>query len=165
MLEASACLYIFCPSKSVSDRLCYYFDPKTRPDFPEDVPDEEAELVDYFEEMPDPEVIKKPTDRELIVYFDEDALEVRELLPNILQHFSMKQALFYEESIEHQAYYRFEEDSFEFFYSPVPLEFPDDEERYNRNLSGSMQAELKQARRKGIDKALLYLGRKLNEEK
>ena len=163
MLDVSACLYVSCSSENKCDRLRYYLEPETRPDFPEDVPADEAALVELFEEMPDPEEMNRVAECELIVYFGEDAFSAKELLPKVLPRFQVKQALWYEDSTEHQEYYRFEDDSFEFLYSPEPLESPEDDERYNRELSQAVQDDLHEARKKGIDQALLCLGRALRE--
>lgn len=156
-MDTSAYLYIDCGTTNVRDRFHFFLDPKTRPDFPDDVAENEAHLVRHFEGMPEPQMIRALSDRELIAAFADDAFEAKQLLPAILGCFSVSKAIWAESDIEHEAYYRLVDGGFEFFYSPGSLESEDDDRRYNRNLPASAQEELLLVRQSGIEKALLYL--------
>lgn len=55
-------------------RIRYYLESETRPDFPEDVPESEADWVDAYEAVPYPERIDQPDDHTLLLFYDGDDL-------------------------------------------------------------------------------------------
>jgi hypothetical protein len=154
-------LYLCFDTTEAAQRFAFYMNTDTRPDFPDDVPEHEAPLVDLFDYMPDCDDMDWPSANECVLYFEEDAFEAKELFPRILPHFSVKLALWCEDGFEYCHYMRFDGEYFDFLYSPEPLEDEDDDKNHNRQLSNAQMDAVGKGAEKGAEHALLALGRAL----
>lgn len=154
-------LYLCFETTEVAQRFAFYMDTDTRPDFPDDVPEHEAPLVDLFDYMPDCDEMDWPSETECVLYFEEDTFEAKELFPKILPHFSVTLALWCEDGFEYCHYMRFDSEYFDFLYSPKPLEDEDDDKKHNRQLSKELINTVSEAAKKGKHHATLCLGRAL----
>ncbi len=162
MSDISAFLYINCRDENQLERLRFYLDPITRPDFPGDVPTDEAEVVTLMETMADPDDIKKCSDTELILLFEEDAFDAKEILPVLFKYFPPRTSVWLELSHDGEAYFCVDEKGFEFVFSPEILDASAEKKLSGRDVSQEFIAGWFCARKEGVTAALLYFCRKYN---
>jgi len=159
--DLTAYLYINFNGVELAQRFAFFMNEDTRPDFPDEVPENEAPLVDIFELMPDGGQMQWPSETECTLQFYEDAFEAKEQLILALPYFDIKLALLCEDDFDYCHYKRFDGNFFDFLYSPEALDFEDDDEQHNRQLSEALIALVAKAEAKGKSEATLCLGRAL----
>ncbi|WP_299871368.1 hypothetical protein [uncultured Cocleimonas sp.] len=95
-------LLIHSDNQALIKRLPHYFDSKTRPDFAEDVPENEAQWIDVFEVIEDPDRIKPIDDYHLAVSFNPDesdySNEMQDLCEALVETVGVKQVIYYQYS-------------------------------------------------------------------
>lgn len=74
----SGIFYIKCKTTQQCERLQLYLNEETRPDLPEEVPTEEADWVEPFEFMEQPDNVTKVTDKDLLITFYPDETDFTE---------------------------------------------------------------------------------------
>jgi hypothetical protein len=155
-------LLVRLPDTATRDRLALYLDGATRPDFPEEVPEQEADWVDAFEPLPVPELEVKDDDI-LIAYFDGDTTDELDL-PRICEAvnlFAPQRMLSYTFLGDTELFEEWQAGDPKLIWSVVELDDPDDDLRYNRNLDKPTQQELQRLLdRDSPDRALMVLARK-----
>lgn len=70
-MECFGGVYVRCKSKVQCDRLAFYADSDTRPDFESEVPEEEAELFEVFENELTVGELNRIDDRTLVMWIDD----------------------------------------------------------------------------------------------
>ncbi len=157
-MELMAMLYVRCADARGRERLAFYLDEATRPDFPDEVPAEEADLVRAFESVDAPAQLLKPSATELVASFEMPSGDTQYALASVLGRFGAEKAIWHEsDGGELNVYYCYRDGDFHFLYSPQPLDDPEDEARYNRALPQAARELLNQEA--GMAQAVLYLGR------
>jgi hypothetical protein len=159
MSDITAFLYIQCDSKEQLKRLVSYLDEDTRPDFADDLQENERELFALIEDCPLADEIVQKSDTELQVFFEHDAFEAMQELPKLLAAIQCENAIYMQDSHDETLYYKLSGDSFSFLYSPLPLEDERDDQEFNRKLNGDVLDGAKAAYEIGRLSLLLYLGR------
>lgn len=155
-------LYVRCCSRSKVDRLRFYLDAKTRPDFSDEVPAEEEELVDCFEYVDVPTDIIRLSPKELLVYFEMFTGQPNHDIAPTLGWFQPKQVLWHEsDGGDLDIYYCYRDGKFEFFYSPQALTEEQDEQQYNQNISPQMKQKISELTSITSRSIIITLGRSL----
>ncbi len=157
MSDITISVYLGCKTQIIKQRLEFYFDEETRPDFAEEVPESEAKLVDIFELMPQPEEMESLSDTELVLFFELDAFEMMQLLPSILKFFEINKVIILEDSMDYRHYKKFNGEGFDLLHSPEALEDEGDDILYNQNLSSEQIKSFNKATEKGRMFGLQYL--------
>lgn len=138
------------------DRLAFYLDPETRPDFPEEAPESEASWVDHFELLPDPDQIERLSGNVLLVYFGEEADAQPDQVCEAIGLLSPTQLLM-RENIEGDVFYHsWQDGQSTLIYAADGLDDPDDDTRYNRQLGDAVRRHL-DGLRDSPKRALQYL--------
>ena len=156
-MEIAGWLYIRCPDQGVCERLTFWLDEETRPDFEDEAPQEENSWFVPFEGLDAPEEITHPSKQTLIAEFDWLTDDPCESFEQILGLAGVTKALWYEtDGGELSAFYRLEQGRFEPLVSLTPLDDPVQEKRYNCRLSTQRRARLETLADEP-EQALLYL--------
>lgn len=136
------CLRIAFPKPSGCQRLMFYLDPETRPDFPDEVPESEATWVEAFELLPDPSSMEQVDDTTVSVYFDDESdAEPHQICEAIA--LLEPDSLLSWEVVECEVYYqRWKDGNNTLIYAPEGLEDPQEDEKYNRNLDEAIRKRL-----------------------
>lgn len=122
-------IYVRCKSKAQCDRLAFYADSNTRPDFEDDVPEKEAELFEAFENELAVDEVNRIDDRTLTLWVD-DAEG-----PDEFDFFISSVALFEPDSLyyyfgtdgrEDDSYYRYVDGEIVFLFYGASIQGPKD---------------------------------------
>ncbi|MFQ3248097.1 MAG: hypothetical protein ACI9SP_004757 [Arenicella sp.] len=159
MSDIVASVYVKCRSENELSRLMSYLNDETRPDFVDDLPDDEKELFDLIEQCPVADELTIKSENELEMFFEFDAFEVKEELPKLLAAMKCENAIYMQDSHDETLYYKLEGNHFSFLYSPIPLEDESDDEEFNRNLKNEDLVGAKSSYESGRLSLLVYLGR------
>jgi hypothetical protein len=140
------------PETEQIKRIGIYLEPDTRPDFPEDVPEEEADWVDAYEVVPYPERLERPDEYTLLLFYDGDDLgELPEDLANALVLSQPSMILSYSDLEDHVLFERWVDQRYESVWDVHGMY-----EEESELLSEEQITQLKEYE-ETPDKALLYL--------
>ncbi len=138
-INVSAVLNIHCKTKQQSKRLQIYLDEDTRPDFPEDAPQEEAEWVEPFEFLENPDSIKEIDDKTLLVEFYPEETdftdEAKELIKTLLEIVQVESIIYCELGEDWTIFENYTIDNRQLLWAVDGLDDPESEEKYNSFLS------------------------------
>lgn len=158
--DGSFFYYVRCESASQIKRLVWYLDEDTRPDFEDDVSPEEKPIFDAIELVPFPDELRVlDSENELLVFFDGEGEDPHDAFTRFINAFKVDSAAFLLSSFDEKAYHCLNDGWFEFLYSPIPLEHPDDDEEFNRKLDGDTLEKAQAAYEQGELELLTFIGR------
>lgn len=136
------CLRITFAEPSSCQRLMFYLDPETRPDFPDEVPDAEAAWVEVFELLPDPSSLEQVDDKTVSVYFDDESDAEPHQICTAIALLEPVRVLSWE-VIECEVFYQsWQGGNNTLLYAPEGLDDPQDDKKYNRNLDEATRKRL-----------------------
>jgi hypothetical protein len=162
-MELSGLLYVRCRDSESRNRLQYYLDARTRPDFSDEVPEAEADLVNVFEAIDEPIRINQPSSTELLATFDMLAGEPGHEIAPVMDRFHLEQALWYESDGGDVAdVSRYEKGRFHFLCNLRDLEDEVDESD-SSDLPPQILEHLRRNAFGDATSSILYLGRNLKE--
>lgn len=156
MVNAQLLLWIRLPKALACERLIFYLDSATRPDFPDEVPENEAAWVEAFELLPDPSELHRIDASTLMAYFDDESGAEPSSVCEAIALFSPVQLLSWEDVEGEVLYQSWQGDSGTLLYAPEALEDPEDEIKYNRCLNEAVRQRLVELG-DNPDQALRYL--------
>lgn len=141
-------LYTVFNDNKAKDRALFYLQEETRPNFPDEVPESEAELVELFEFLSYPHQVEAENNS-LTLWFgdpyrEEDLHEDIGPMMEGLSILGAKQVLVYWEYEDEACYEQYVNGNKELIWSVYGLESPEDEARYNKILPPKLKQDLKQ---------------------
>ena len=159
-MEYYAVIYVSCRESSNLSRITFFLDGETRPDFYDEVSENEHDMVDAFEDALTPNSIRLPSDNELIAEFHPDDLKELEAVLKAVELLKPDKLLaFFADDEETQHYYQFTDNRLQFIYSEIEFDDPEDNEKYNQNLTSAVAKKISNMEDKG--EALAYLASNL----
>jgi len=143
-MENYAVIYVQCFDAEKLKRIEFYLNGETRPDFPEDVPGSEAQLVEVFEFLPTPESLQCLDLNGLTAHFAPDSLEeMKDLVKGAALFRPDKLLMFFADDEETRHYYCHQDSKLNFMMSEIPFDDPADERKYNRKLPPKLANSIK----------------------
>lgn len=146
MVYASLVIWVRFADTSSCDRLAFYLDPDTRPDFPDEVPESEASWVDHFELLPDPDQLERVSGDVLLIHFGDDADAQPDQVCEAISLLSPTQLLTREDIEGEVVYHSWQGAQSTLVYAEEGLDDPDDDRRYNRRLDDATRRYLDRLR-------------------
>lgn len=123
-MESLGEIYVVCKDKKSCDRLKFYFDGETRPDFVEEVPESEAELFEAFESLQVPDLVNSIDGNRVSIGFDmlEEGFDEFEEMVCIAGEFNPQQVFaYYYTDEETDCFFRLENNELIFLFSLAEL--------------------------------------------
>ncbi len=148
---------------TIADRLPFYLHSETRPDFHDEVPAQEADWVDAFEFLTEPTSIKRINKSSFFIFFNSESNADSFCLCKAIGLLKPKLLLTLENAEGEENYNIWIDGNNSLVYAPEGLEDPEDDERYNRNLSAADRKQL-DLLDDDPEKALVYLSEVLLHE-
>lgn len=171
-INVSAVLTINCKTNQQSKCLQVYLNEDTRPDFPEDVSKEEAEWVEPFEFLENPDSIKEIDDKTLLVEFYPEETdftdEAKKLIKTLLEIVQVESIIYCELGEDWTMFEYYSKDNRQLLWAVDGLDDPVSEEKYNSFLSKEEKETYhtllygKDYEKQDVETVILELSRKFN---
>ena len=138
-INVSAVLFIRCRTAKQINRLQVYFDEESRYDFPEDAPKEEAEWVEPFEFLENPDGVKEIDKKNLLVEFYPEETdftdEAKALIKTLVEIVGVESIIYCELGEDWTMFEYFSKDMHRLLWAVEGLDDKESDEKYNSFLS------------------------------
>jgi len=171
-INVNAVLYINCKTNQQSKRLQTYLNEDTRPDFPEDAPKEEADWVEPFEFLENPDGVKEIDNKTLLVEFYPEETdftdEAKELIKILLEIVQVESIIYCELGEDWTMFEYYTKDNRQLLWAVDGLDDPESEEKYNSFLSKAEKETYhtllygKDYEKQDVETIMLKLSQKMN---
>jgi hypothetical protein len=141
-VTSQLCLRVTFDDHLKCERLKFYLDPDTRPDFPDEVPDIESDWVGVFELLPDPCLIDLIDDCVVSVYFDDESDADPHQICTAIALLQPTGMLSWEMIEGEVIFQQWQGGDNMLLYAPGGLEDPEDDKKYNRKLDQVTRSKL-----------------------
>lgn len=171
-INVSAVLTINCKTKQKSKRLKIYLNEDTRPDFPEDAPQNEADWVEPFEFLENPDSIKEIDEKTLLVAFYPEETDftddAKELMKTLLEIVQVESIIYCELGEDWTMFEYLTKDKRKLLWAVDGLDDPEDDDKYNSFLSKEEKETYhtllygKDYEKQDVEMIMLELSKKIN---
>lgn len=171
-INVNAVLSIHCKTKQQCKRLQVHFNEESRYDFPEDAPKEEAEWVEPFEFLENPDGIKEINEKTLLIEFYPEETDftddAKELIKILLEVVKVESIIYCELGEDWTMFEYLTQDKRQLLWAVEGLDDDESEEKYNSFLSEEEKERFytllygKDYEKQDVEAIMLKLSEKIN---